>query len=304
MSKILKLHSRGKEVLTVQEALNRYVTPKLKVDGVYGPKTEAAVRRFQVAAGFRGRDVDGEVGPKTMVALFQIFDMTILGVMMPKPTPPPNRGSVTPPTLRPSDNPANQLPKLFPVPGNQIKANAPEDLPKRFQANAQLGYQQSQRDGAGVQAQLGLTFRSRDYFPNSGANTIYHGLHTETILQPALGIPLAPSTIYTGQLGVTVQPVTDWFVLWDRLHLFTPTFGAYTQIPLNSPNGLDPSSHPRLGLNAGMELFHFDIIKDHLAIGISAQESGYWDFTDHRMYFDPSVLGFIQGSISFGSPAR
>jgi len=304
MSRILILNSRGKEVSTVQSALNRYVCPKLAVDGVYGHKTEAAVRAFQVAAGFKGRDVDGKVGPKTMIALFQIFDMKVCGKLTPKATPPSNPAPVNPPVGKPPNNPTNQLPRPMPVPSNQLHANAPEDVPRRFQANAQIGLQQSQRDGSGIQAQLGLTFRSRDYFPNSGANTIYHGLHTETILQPALGIPLPPSSIYTGQFGVTVQPVTDWFVLWDRLHLFTPTLGAYGQIPLNSPGGLDPSSHPRLGFNVGMELFHVDIIKDHLAIGVSGQESGYWDFTDHRMYFDPSIMGFIQGSISFGSPAR
>jgi hypothetical protein len=53
-----------------------------------------------------------------------------------------------------------------------------------------------------------------------------------------------------------------------------------------------------------VELFHVDIIKDHLAFGVSGQESGYWDFTDHRMYFDPSILGFLQGSISFGPRAK
>jgi Putative peptidoglycan binding domain len=292
MSQILILNSRGREVTLVQQALNRFVTPKLAVDGLYGPKTQNAVRRFQQAAGFKGREIDGIVGPKTMIALFQVFDMKISGTLTPKSNPP------APPPAKPN---IPAVPPLKPMPST---VPPPDEIPRRFLATAQLGYQYSQRDGQGLQAQLGLTFRSKDYFPNSAANTIYHGLHTETILQPALGIPLPKSSIYTGQLGVTVQPVTDWLVLFDRLHLLTPTLGVYGQIPLNSPGGLDPASHARVGFNLGLELFHVDIIKDHLAIGISGQESGYWDFTNHRMFYDPSFLGFIQGSLSFGPHAK
>jgi hypothetical protein len=122
---------------------------------------------------------------------------------------------------------------------------------------------------------------------------------------PVLGIPLPPSSIYTGQLGITVQPVTDWLVLWDRLHLLTPAFGIYGQIPLNHPTGSipvvdDPASHSRLGGFVGLELFHVDIVKDRLAIGVSGQESGYWDLHDHTFVWDPSILGFLQGSFGAG----
>jgi hypothetical protein len=296
MGKLLRNGSTGAEVSAVQTELNRCLTPRLKVDGIYGPKTEAAVRHFQKAVGFRGRDVDGIVGPKTTLALFQIFDMKICGKLTPSPNHP--AAPVNPP------NTANQLPKPMPLLANQTKANDPEELPKRFQLSSQFGFQESRRDGPGLQAQLGLTFRSRNYFPNSGANTIYHGLHFEAMFAPVIGIPLPPSSIYTGQLGVTVQPVTDWLVLWDRLHLLTPSVGIYGQIPFNHgadsiPPKDDPASHPRLGGFVGLELFHVDIIKDRLAIGISGQESGYWDFKDRRLFWDPSVLGFLQGT--FGS---
>lgn len=302
MVKILRRGSHGREVAAVQKELNRCVTPRLVEDGAYGPKTENAVRHFQKAAGFKGRDVDGEVGPKTMVALFQIFDMKICGTLTPKPNQPANPTPVNPPTTKPPSN--DTLPKRFPLLSDQTKANKPDELPRRYQLTGQFGYQDSQRDGQGLQAQLGFTFRSRDYYPNSGANTIYHGLHTETMITPVLGIPLSPSSIYTGQLGVTVQPVTDWFVLWDRLHLLTPSIGIFGQIPLNSGNPLmdDPASHPRLGVNVGVELFHIDLIKDRLAIGVSGQESGYWDFRDRKLFWDPSVLGFLQ--FGFGAGPR
>jgi peptidoglycan hydrolase-like protein with peptidoglycan-binding domain len=126
--KILMLHSRGKEVIAVQRQLNRYFCPPLVVDGVYGRKTEAAVRRFQVSAGFRGRDVDGKVGPKTMVALFQIFDMEICGLLVPKsnvlPTP------INPPTRKPPTDPTNQLPKPMPLLSDQTKGKNILDAPK------------------------------------------------------------------------------------------------------------------------------------------------------------------------------
>ena len=57
----LKAGSEGELVTAVQRALD------LPADGIYGPQTEAAVHRFQVA---RGLLVDGVVGPATWGALF------------------------------------------------------------------------------------------------------------------------------------------------------------------------------------------------------------------------------------------
>jgi peptidoglycan hydrolase-like protein with peptidoglycan-binding domain len=53
--------SQGELVAHVQRALH------VTVDGVFGPETEAAVRRYQVAAHL---DVDGVVGPTTWSAMF------------------------------------------------------------------------------------------------------------------------------------------------------------------------------------------------------------------------------------------
>src|SRR5918999_2817161 len=57
----LKLGSQGELVVEVQRALD------IPADGIYGPQTEAAVRRVQRAAGLL---VDGVVGPETWAALF------------------------------------------------------------------------------------------------------------------------------------------------------------------------------------------------------------------------------------------
>jgi hypothetical protein len=57
----------GKRVSDLQSRLNALgFKPPLKVDGIFGPKTLAAVRAFQKSHGLR---VDGLVGPKTTAAL-------------------------------------------------------------------------------------------------------------------------------------------------------------------------------------------------------------------------------------------
>jgi peptidoglycan hydrolase-like protein with peptidoglycan-binding domain len=59
--KLLKLGSRGSAVVAVQRALG------ISADGIFGPRTRAAVRAFQVR---HGLTVDGIVGPQTRSALF------------------------------------------------------------------------------------------------------------------------------------------------------------------------------------------------------------------------------------------
>ena len=57
---VLKLGSRGNEVKVLQEKLN------LKVDGIFGPLTEEAVKDFQRS---NGLEVDGIVGANTLSKL-------------------------------------------------------------------------------------------------------------------------------------------------------------------------------------------------------------------------------------------
>jgi Putative peptidoglycan binding domain len=76
---VLKKGSIGPEVKGIQLRLNTRLTPspKLSVDGHFGPKTEAAVIRFQRETRL---SPDGVVGPKTSAAL----------AALPKSPPPPN----------------------------------------------------------------------------------------------------------------------------------------------------------------------------------------------------------------------
>lgn len=67
--KLLRIGSRGSEVKALQSSLNKRLKAydtQLKVDGIYGPRTAAAVRQFQSLANI---GIDGIFGPETRNAL-------------------------------------------------------------------------------------------------------------------------------------------------------------------------------------------------------------------------------------------
>ncbi len=63
---VLRDGSQGPEVRRLQGLLNRVANAGLAEDGIFGPRTESAVRQFQAS---RRLEVDGIVGPKTWAAL-------------------------------------------------------------------------------------------------------------------------------------------------------------------------------------------------------------------------------------------
>jgi len=63
---VLKQGSSGPEVKQLQEQLNKLGYSVGTADGAFGPKTEAAVKKFQAD---KGLEADGVVGPKTQEAL-------------------------------------------------------------------------------------------------------------------------------------------------------------------------------------------------------------------------------------------
>lgn len=66
---ILRYGRRGEDVRSLQSRLNQAgaARPRLALDGIFGRRTQAAVRRFQVA--HPPLAVDGDAGPETMAAL-------------------------------------------------------------------------------------------------------------------------------------------------------------------------------------------------------------------------------------------
>ena len=66
MATLLRRGSRGSEVKTLQEQLKAAGFDPGPLDGIFGPKTLAAVKAFQTD---RGLQVDGIAGPKTAAAL-------------------------------------------------------------------------------------------------------------------------------------------------------------------------------------------------------------------------------------------
>ncbi|MGI3170248.1 peptidoglycan-binding protein [Pseudooceanicola sp. C21-150M6] len=68
MAQTVRMGARGGDVSLVQIKVNirQKPTPRLSVDGIFGPKTDAGVKAFQRA---RGLVADGIVGPKTHAAL-------------------------------------------------------------------------------------------------------------------------------------------------------------------------------------------------------------------------------------------
>ncbi|QWV98221.1 TIGR02594 family protein [Geomonas nitrogeniifigens] len=71
----LRLGCSGNEVRQLQNLLNHHLRPShtIRVDGIFGPQTEAAVRQFQTSAGL---STDGVVGIQTWKALDQGITLT------------------------------------------------------------------------------------------------------------------------------------------------------------------------------------------------------------------------------------
>lgn len=70
-SPTLKRGAEGTQVKTLQENLNKIMAAGLEVDGIFGPKTEAAVKKFQKKYSLI---IDGIYGPKTYSKLKELIN--------------------------------------------------------------------------------------------------------------------------------------------------------------------------------------------------------------------------------------
>ena len=65
MAKVLRVGAQGEDVTDLQTDLAA-MSIECDIDGIFGPKTERAVKHFQAAFGL---DSDGVAGPKTLKLL-------------------------------------------------------------------------------------------------------------------------------------------------------------------------------------------------------------------------------------------
>lgn len=108
--------SSGPQVEVLQKALAALGVNPGPIDGVFGPKTEAAVQRFQKRAGL---EADGIAGPKTMGAI-EAMQKAGTNVARPKPAaaPKPVPAFAPKPVVKPAAKPAA---KPSTVPGAAAK---------------------------------------------------------------------------------------------------------------------------------------------------------------------------------------
>ena len=82
MARLLNKGTTGADVRALQDVLNFHIRrlAPLKVDGIFGPLTDARVKEFQRANGLK---VDGMVGPRTNALLFENTTVTVPLLFMP-----------------------------------------------------------------------------------------------------------------------------------------------------------------------------------------------------------------------------
>ena len=117
----------GQDVRALQDVLNFHIRrgDPLKVDGVFGPKTQTRVVEFQRANGLKA---DGLVGPKTKAQLYEATELTLPVLLMP-------RRQLTPPKFGQKTGFGLQPPRLIPPlqwPGPPVLPPAPFTLGGSF----------------------------------------------------------------------------------------------------------------------------------------------------------------------------
>jgi peptidoglycan hydrolase-like protein with peptidoglycan-binding domain len=287
MGGVLKKGSSGPRVVEIQRELQKRGSPKLPATGYYGTLTEEAVRKFQKAAGFEKKDIDGRVGNQTLMALFPVVQVKLNANLIPQPhgpylkfDPPPPPSAIGSPTPTPA-----------PTTGGD------DNQPRWLQGQGQVGGQLSPRDGLGATVSGALTLRFRDYKGGKLG-------HAEVQGQVQVGLPSAGSSIYTGQYSLNVQPFTDLLVLPETSYIgkthYVNAFanlyyqGPYNKDPAGSTNAAkDLAAHPRAGINVGANLIQLDL-RAGASLILTGQLALYRDLQDHDYHLDPQLMLNLQ----------
>jgi hypothetical protein len=153
MDRLLRQGDQGQDVRAVQDVLNYHIRrlELLKVDGIFGPKTDSRVREFQRINNLK---VDGIVGPRTSALLFEASTIPFTLLLMPRlqlTFPGPAQQQLQPPRLIP--------PLQFPIPGSGNSPIVPP-VPLRLFSSSQTFLPALGNPANGLQLQLKVPSRN------------------------------------------------------------------------------------------------------------------------------------------------
>jgi hypothetical protein len=271
--KLLKRGARGLEVARVQAMLNAHGASHLNPDGVFGSKTEAAVRKFQEQ---NKLEVDGVVGPRTRAKLNPFREATAVGVLASQ-----GAGSLLPPVPHfqlPPPVPHFQLPQPVPRPQGGTAIPSGRGWIWQVQPGGQalwtpwaVGTDPSSTTTWSGTVSVGLTYR-----------TAKDGFHIEhgPLAQAAINSRSSasdPLLTFTGAYQVTLA---DIFAP-GSFHLLSPfAQGGFFVNALPGSFGL--------GLTVGNQM-SYEFIEDRFSIFVQPALAASWNLTTGAFTVGPQV---------------
>ena len=294
MSNFLVWGSTGPQVAKLQKVLNQRIrNPHLRIPeqqfGIFGPKTDAAVRDFQHSNKLK---VDGIVGPRTWNALLTrviLFDATVKRKVPLNPTPGTPSPSGPPPPGAGRQGPSS--------PGTPHGAAAAQPAPAaagstvlQIQPGGQYAAQPwvfsgprgSTRPGEvwSGQVSLGLVYRTADKGPHiEFGPSLQLGVNSRSHADD-------PRYTIQGNLQLTFADL----LAPGRFHLLSPFLQA------SAIGNLDPRAFS-LGLSAGNQV-SLDLTKDGMFnIFIQTSLAAQWNLSNGQFTLGPQ--GMLGGTLQW-----
>ncbi len=282
MPTILRSGSRGAEVRALQHALNARPYIRLAEDGIFGPKTAAAVREFQRRVRLMQ---DGIVGPKTHSMLWTRVVDSAMALRVPVEPSPLRVGAGPGGSIRqavsPPPPPSAPLPPA-PSAGVVQQISAGGNVTLTPWTAQQPSSPMPPPTWAGV-VSYALVYR-----------TASSGPHLELALNPQLSVnSRVQSTDPRWGLQVNGQVTFADLIAPGRWHLLSPFFQVSAGLGFDP--GVTPSAGGAFGLQAG-----FDLLPDRLQVQVQGSVGGLWTNLGSRdATFSLPVAGMVGGVFQF-----